>query len=64
MKWFYNWKLFFWGTFIVFLIVDVIGEGIMVIGLLMGWLIGLMTMNQWNMKKFVEDNVPVQEEKK
>jgi hypothetical protein len=32
-------------------ILDVFSEGYMTIGIILGWLIGMMTITQWNIKK-------------
>jgi len=50
-KGFTNWKVFFYGSLIIALILDIFGEGMMVVGIIIGWLVGLMTVTQWNIEE-------------
>ncbi len=50
-KIFTNWKVMFWSVLGIAFICDIFEEGLMSIGIIIGWLVGLMTMNQWNIEK-------------
>lgn len=37
------------------IIMDIFEEGLMSIGVILGWLVGMMTVTQWNIEKEVEN---------
>lgn len=46
-----NYKYILLGTIGIGFLMDAFNEGLMSVGIILGWLIGLMTMTQWEMKK-------------
>ena len=45
-----NWKYFLYSAIAIGFLFDVFNEGLMSVGIILGWLIGLMTMTQWEMR--------------
>ena len=43
-----NWKIILFTIFGLSLFADIIGEGLMIIGVLLGWLVGIITKVQWD----------------
>ena len=46
-----SWKVLFGLVLVSAFICDVFGEGIMVMGVILGWILGLLTMTQWKIKE-------------
>lgn len=45
-----HWKYIFWSVLGIAFIADVFEEGLMSIGIILGWLVGMMTVTQWEME--------------
>ena len=50
MKLYHNWKFLFFLVMAIAMITDVFGEGLMVVGVLLGWLLGIATTVQWDIE--------------
>ena len=46
-----DYKYYLFGTMIIFLTLDIMGLNYATMGVFAGWIIGLMTATQWNIKK-------------
>ncbi len=46
-----SWKVLFGFALIFAFICDIFGEGIMVMGVILGWILGLLTITQWKIEE-------------
>ena len=46
-----KWKYLFWSVLGMGFIFDIFQEGLMSIGVILGWLVGLMTMTEWEIAR-------------
>jgi len=46
-----NWKYFLYSAIAIGFLMDVFGEGLMSVGIILGWLVGLMTATQWEIER-------------
>lgn len=51
-----DYKYILYSTIGIAFITDIFKEGLMSIGVILGWLIGLMTMTQWEIQKSKKEN--------
>ncbi len=45
-----DWKYIFWAAMGIGFLFDVFQDGLMSVGIILGWLIGMMTITQWEME--------------
>jgi len=45
-----HWKYYFWGLIGISFVMDVFEEGFMTVGIIAGWLVGLMTATYWDIE--------------
>jgi len=46
-----DYKYFLYGTIGIGFLMDVFEEGLMCVGVVLGWFIGMMTITQWEIQK-------------
>jgi len=57
IKFYQDYRLSLYGTLGLALVSDIFGRGVMTAGVLIGWLIGLLTMSQWNYEAKLTKNI-------
>lgn len=51
-----NWRYIFYPILLIGFLFDIIEEGSMGVGIILGWLIGLMTATQWDIERNEQEN--------